>query len=207
MAMMNDEDRARLEKEVHSLCERGDFDGAATRALRGIGGEIFSFLLGVHRDEAAADDAYAAFAEGLWKSLPTFNWSSTLRTWAYAIARNISRMQRRGALRRDRRVGLVSASVLDEVAGAVRTETLSFLRTEKRTRLEELRQKLSPEERELLILRVDRGLAWNDLARVLAEDDQRVDEVDVAREAARLRKRFQALKERLREMARRAGKT
>ena len=114
-------------------------------------------------------------------------------------------MHRRGALRRDRRVGLASSSVLDEVAGPVRTETLSYFRTEKRTRLEELRQKLSPEERELLILRVDRGLAWNDLASVLADDDQRLDEVDVAREAARLRKRFQVLKERLREMARRAG--
>jgi RNA polymerase sigma-70 factor (ECF subfamily) len=61
---------------------------------------------------------------------------------------------------------------------------------------------LSPEDRELLVLRVDRGLAWNDLARVLSEEDGELDGPAITREAARLRKRFQVLKDRLREMAR-----
>jgi RNA polymerase sigma-70 factor (ECF subfamily) len=62
----------------------------------------------------------------------------------------------------------------------------------------------------LLVLRVDRNLEWNDLARVLAEGDDGtapLADADVTREAARLRKRFQLLKEKLREMAKREGLT
>jgi RNA polymerase sigma-70 factor (ECF subfamily) len=202
MATMNDADRARLEDDVQAMCERGDFHEAATVTLRGFGGEVLGFLLAVHRDETAADDAFSAFAEGLWRGLPKFNWSSTLRTWAYSIARNVSRMERRTARRRERRVAPAGSSALEDVAQAVRTETLSYLRTEKRTRLDEIRDALSPEDRELLVLRVDRGLAWNDLARVLCENEGELDATAIAREASRLRKRFQVLKDRLREMAR-----
>lgn len=56
------------------------------------------------------------------------------------------------------------------------------------------------------MLRVDRQLAWTDLARVLHEDDDAALEGKaLEREAARLRKRFQLVKERLYEMGRRAG--
>jgi RNA polymerase sigma-70 factor (ECF subfamily) len=204
MTILNEVERARLEDDVQALCERGDLEGAATLTLRGLGGEILGFLRAVHRDETVADDVFSAFAEGLWRSLPGFAWSSTLRTWAYAIARNASRMERRGTGRRERRGVRLESSALENVAAAVRTETLTFLRTDKRSRLEALREALSPEDRELLVLRVDRGLAWNDLARVLAEEGA-LDEAEVAREAARLRKRFQLLKERLRVMARGPG--
>ena len=96
---------------------------------------------------------------------------------------------------------------LEGVAHAVRTETLAFLRTEKRTRLQALRDSLPEEDRMLLVLRVDRQLAWNDLARVLHEADEGtpLDDAAIAREAARLRKRFQVLKEKLVEAGRREG--
>jgi RNA polymerase sigma-70 factor (ECF subfamily) len=59
----------------------------------------------------------------------------------------------------------------------------------------------------LLVLRVDRRLDWNELARVLGEagHDACVDPVSLARESARLRKRFQLVKNKLRELARREG--
>ena len=70
-----------------------------------------------------------------------------------------------------------------------------------------LRDGLPDEDRMLLVLRVDRGLAWNDLARILSEEegDRATDDASLAKEAARLRKRFQLVKERLREMAKREG--
>ena len=203
--MMNDPERARVEDDVRGLCEKADFDGAATMALRAYGGEIFGFLMAVHRDETVANDIFSSFAEGLWRSLPTFAWTATLRTWAYAIARNASRMARRTAARRERRAPSAGESALELVAQAVRTETLAFLRTEKRTQLDALRDSLTAEDRALLVLRVDRGLAWNDLARVLAESDAPLDEAAVLREASRLRKRFQVLKDRLREQAKKDG--
>jgi RNA polymerase sigma-70 factor (ECF subfamily) len=201
--MLTEVDRARLEDEVRALCEKGDMDAAATMALRAYGGEIFGFLLAIQNDEALASDAFSLFSEGLWRSLPGFEWSATLRTWAYGIARNAARSARRDAARREKRGMRVGESALEHLVAAVRTETLSFLRTEKRTRLQALRDALDPEDRALLVLRVDRGLPWNDLARVLAEGSETLDEAGATREAARLRKRFQLLKEKLREAAKR----
>jgi RNA polymerase sigma-70 factor (ECF subfamily) len=137
----------------------------------------------------------------------TFAWESSLRTWAYAIARNVSRTRRRDAARRRRRAPATGDSALEHVAQAVRTETIGFLRTEKRTRLQALRDGLPEEDRMLLVLRVDRQLAWNDLARILgdAEGREPLDGPALARETARLRKRFQLVKDKLRELAKKEG--
>jgi RNA polymerase sigma-70 factor (ECF subfamily) len=79
-----------------------------------------------------------------------------------------------------------------------------LLRTEAKSALARLRDELSPEDKMLLILRVDRGLAWDDLARVsLAVENPHPS--DLQRESARLRKRFQLVKARLRERAKATG--
>ncbi len=65
----------------------------------------------------------------------------------------------------------------------------------------------------LLVLRVDKKLAWNDLARVLAESEGAgadrasapLSDAAVAKEAARLRKQFQLVKDRLRVLAKKEG--
>lgn len=201
--VMNEIERGALEAQVRSACDRRDYDEAATLALRAYGGEIFGFLVAVLRDETAASDAFSGFAEGMWRALPRFEWGSTLRTWAYGIARNVSRQTRRDAQRRDRVGGVrVGESALDDLPEAVRSSTLAFLKTEKRTQLEALRDALSADDRALLVLRLDRGLAWPDVARVLAEDDAPMDDATALKAAVRLRKRFQTVKERLRGLVR-----
>jgi RNA polymerase sigma-70 factor (ECF subfamily) len=75
----------------------------------------------------------------------------------------------------------------------VRTETAVHLKTETRDRFREIRDALDPDDRTLLILRIDRGLSWNETARVLA-DEEHVDDAELPRLAARLRKRFERLK-------------
>jgi RNA polymerase sigma-70 factor, ECF subfamily len=79
-------------------------------------------------------------------------------------------------------------------------------RTAKRTPLEQLRDELPEEDRAILILRVDRGLDWRELAMILAEgsggSDRLQDDAALKREAARLRKRFQVVVGRLRATAR-----
>jgi RNA polymerase sigma-70 factor (ECF subfamily) len=59
----------------------------------------------------------------------------------------------------------------------------------------------------LLILRVDRRLDWTEIARVLLETPEHLppDAAALKREAARLRKRFQIVKDRLRERVEREG--
>jgi RNA polymerase sigma-70 factor (ECF subfamily) len=198
-------DRARVERDVRALCEGGQQDAAASLAVRSYGPELLSFLLGTHPSRGDAGDCFSEVCEIVWRKLPEFTWDHTLRTWAYAIARNVSRTHARNARRRKHREAPAADSAIEAVAQAVRTGTLPFLRTEKRDRLRALRDELPEEDRVLLVLRVDRGLEWIDIARVLAGDDALLDDALLKREAARLRKRFQIVKERLREMAKRAG--
>ena len=58
----------------------------------------------------------------------------------------------------------------------------------------------------LLSLRIDRKLAWNDLARILHDGQEgQLGAEELKRESARLRKQFQATKEKLTELAKRHG--
>ena len=56
-----------------------------------------------------------------------------------------------------------------------------------------------------LVLRVDKGLPWNEVVHVLSEPGEELDDAAVRREAARLRKRFQLVKEKLRGWAQEEG--
>jgi RNA polymerase sigma-70 factor, ECF subfamily len=186
-----------VEREVRELCDAGEHARAATVALRGYGPELYSFLAALHDD---ADDVFAEVSTKLWRGLPAFAWQSSLRTWAYAIARNTS-LSARGRLRRD--VPLDEASEAFRVAKEIRTATQPYLRTDFKDKFAALRATLPVEDRELLILRIDRELDWKELAQTLA--DAELDRAALDREAARLRKRFQALKEKLLELGRQHG--
>lgn len=210
---MNDTERVALEQEIRSRHERGDLEGAAESAVRGYGNEVWNFLVALHRrDEDAAGESFSLFAEGLWRSLPGFAWHCSFRTWAYAIARRVSLRQRRDARRRAARLEtLPEGSALSQLVQQIQREASSSSSSaagpaERRSRLLELREALPPEEQALLMLRVDRELAWNELAHVLGDDASApLEGKALAREAARLRKRFQAIKEKLYVAARREG--
>lgn len=187
-----------VETEVRALCEAGDHDRAATVALRGYGPELYSFLAALHPRDA--DDVFSAVSTRLWRGLPKFAWQSSLRTWAYTIARNASHDARSRGVRE---VALDDASEIGRVANEVRTATQRYLRTDFKDRFAALRATLPVEDQELLILRVDRELDWKELAVSLS--DRELDGDELVREAARLRKRFQALKAKLLELGRREG--
>jgi RNA polymerase sigma-70 factor (ECF subfamily) len=204
---VHDAARAQLEREVRERCDRADHGGAATILLRGYGPEIFGFLKATHRNRAEADEVFALFAEQVWSGLPRFAWESSVRLWAYAVARHVSKTLLRNEARRRRRLVNQTDSLFEQVVQNVRTNTLEFLRTEKKSRLQALRDSLPEDDRALLVLRVDRRLEWKDLARVLSDtgEGQPLDDDTLAREAARLRKRFQIVRDRLRDLARREG--
>jgi RNA polymerase sigma-70 factor (ECF subfamily) len=204
---MIEREREELERDIQSRRDAGDLDGAVTIAVRGYGSEILRFLVVLHRDDSEASEVFSLFLEGLWRGLAGFAWECSFRTWAYAVARRASLRYRRDEGRRAAKVApLPEGSALSAIAQEVRSRTLSFLATERRNRLVELRDALPPEDRALLVLRVDRRLAWNDLARALHDDETTpLSAEDLKREAARLRKRFQLVKERLLEHGRREG--
>lgn len=198
-------ERERIEREVRRLCDAGDVSAAATAAIRGYGPEILGFLVAIHRSDQDADDVFSLFAERVFRGLSSFAWDASLRTWAYTIARNTSANFVRGRKNRARRELAADSAELALVEQQVRSETRPYLRTDVKDKLARIRDALPPDDRTLLVLRVDKRLEWKDLARVMLGDDRPVTAADVSREAQRLRKRFQLLKEKLVEAGRRQG--
>jgi RNA polymerase sigma-70 factor, ECF subfamily len=199
--------------ELRRLLAAGRVADAAASLLRAYGPEVYRFLAALHRAEADASDVFAMTAEGALRGLPTFAWQCTPRTWLYAVARRSSLRYRRDARRREARVrALPEGSALSNIADEIQSRTQTFLRTERRTRLEALRGLLPEADQELLLLRVGRQLGWDEIARVLGGENGEngengesgksgespeggaVTEVAIKREAARLRKRFQLVK-------------
>ena len=195
------EDRIRLAHDAQ------DFDEAITILLRGYGPEILGFLVARLRDENAGSEAFSIFCEDLLRGLPKFAWRASARAWAYAIARNAANRWATAPHRRaERNVALSQAGALGDVAEKVRTTTLLHLRSEVKDRFTQLREQLSQEDQTVLILRVDKKMSWSDLASVLLYADDAVeDEAALKREAARVRKRFQLIKEKLRKLAQAEG--
>lgn len=187
-------ERTELESAMEAQCGRGDFEGAATRAIESYGPELLGYLYAVAPTKTDAEDLYADLCERLWKHLPTFRWQSSLRTWAYAVARNLLRSDLRA--RRGRRHVTLSDSAAEKLAQSIRSTTAIHMRTESKNKLDEVRASLDPDDRTLLILRVDRKLPWQDVALVFAEEGATPDEL--ARLTASLRKRFERVKDKLR---------
>ena len=181
------------ERAIRSLCQAEAFAEATTAALRLYGVELLRLLRALANIHDLAADAFAELVEDLWKGLPKFRWDASLRSWMYALARNALGQLRRDPRRRlDRNLPL---SIAPEMAAVVRTVTREIQRTEVKDEFRVLREQHAPDEHELLLLRLDRGLAWKDIARILGGDDQ------LDARASALRKRFERAKERLKKLA------
>lgn len=195
--------RPETDAEVRASADGGRINEACTIAIRAYGAEVYGFLVATHRHEADADDVFSLFCEKLLKSLAGFRWQCSLRTWIYLLARAVSSNFVEARRGRARHEVPIDSRVLD-VAEQVRTKTRSFLKTDVKDEMTRLREELDPEDRELLVLRIDRELAWRDLACVFL-DDEAPSEETLKRESARLRTRFQRAKDRLLARAREKG--
>lgn len=164
-------------------------------------------MIGTLRDEDAGHEVFAAFCELVVRGLPAFEGRSSFRTWSYTLARNAAYRHRHGRQRRAaREVELSDDSPLSALVAKVRTETALHLKTEVKSRVAVLRDSLPEEERSLLILRIERGMAWIDIARILRDPAAaEPSDAEIKRDAAKLRKRYQVVKDRLRELGRAQG--
>ncbi|MEM6993111.1 MAG: sigma-70 family RNA polymerase sigma factor [Myxococcota bacterium] len=195
-----------LEADLREACEKDQLREAATRAIKGYGPEILGYLSAMTRSESDAAEVFSTFCEDLWRGLPGFRWASSFRTWAYTLARHaLSRFGRDPNRRAGRNLALSDVSEVFELAEQVRSTTMVHLRTEVKNEFAVLRDKLEPDDRTLLVLRVDRRMAWNEIARVMWQEDGEPDASDLKRNAAALRKRFERAKDRLRKLAKEAN--
>ena len=146
------------------------------------------------------------FTEDLWTGLPGFQWRCSMRGFCYTIARNAAnRYKVAPANRGDRNVGLTQASHLSQLVDQVRSRTVAYLRTEVKSKMRSLREQLPDDDQTLLILRVDRNLPWRELSMIMTEGGETLPDDELDRISARMRKRFQLAKERLKDLARAEG--
>ncbi len=179
-----------------ALLEAGDLAAAAEAVLRDYGPQILGYLTSVLRNESDAADVFSQFTEDLWRGLPGFRRECPLRVWAYRVAWHAAARHLRDPYRaRGRRL---ETTELSRVADEVRSSVMLGRAEARRRGIDRLREKLAPDEQTLLVLRLDRGLSWREVATVLAEDGAAVDE-------AALRKRFERLKAKLAQLARDEG--
>jgi DNA-directed RNA polymerase specialized sigma24 family protein len=172
------------------LIRKGDFAAAARQALQTHGPELFGFLIGVLDDVNLARTLYGDVGQRAASEIEAFRWRCTLRLWLYGLGRRELRD------RRLRRRGVPAARPRPGSDPAV---TLSRRRTELTGAIAAIRHALTEEEREILILHVDRRLDWDDLAVTsLGEDASRA---DVSSEAKFLRERMNAILERVERVA------
>ena len=109
-----------------------------------------------------------------------------MRNWAYQITWNTAQDHLKSTRRRrEQRLATTEAG---RIALEVRDGTRPHARTENRDRLAAARAALAPDEQTLLILRVDRGLAWEEVAEIMSATP------------AALRKRYERLRARLAQL-------
>jgi len=201
----NETERAAVEAAIRASCEAGDFRAATTRALEAYGPEVLSFLIARTRSETDGEEAFALGAEDLWKSLPTFAFRCSVRSWLYTLGRNAAnRLALAPHNRRNRNVTYTGQAASAVIAQA-RSATEIHKRTDVKQKIRELREQLPLEDQTLLILHIDRGLPWRELAVIMHEDGANLDEAAISRESARLRKRFERVRTTLRDLAVEAG--
>jgi RNA polymerase sigma-70 factor (ECF subfamily) len=193
------EDRA---PEIDALIKERAFERAATAIIESYGAELFGFLINVLSNDGDAAEVFSQVSEDLWRGLPAFQGACSARTWLYVLARNAVSKFRRAPFRRHLHVS--GDSHFDAAVHTARTPTPLWHRTGVKDKWRALREALSDEDRTLLALRIDRGFEWEDVARV-ALGGAPEEPLTLRREAARLRKRFQLLKQELRDRAREAG--
>jgi len=195
-----------LDDAVRADLAAGDVDGAVTQILRGLGPELLGFMVALTRDPAAAGDAFSELSVDVWRGLPGFEWRASIRTWCYVLARRAVARTKRGGPRAPH-VPLSQASIVSKVAVQVRDASLARIEQLHDT-FAGIRAQLDEDDQVILVLRVDRDMGWRDIARVLADgaatgDDQAaIDDAGLDKVAATLRKRFERIKTRIRELTR-----
>jgi RNA polymerase sigma-70 factor (ECF subfamily) len=191
----------RDEAAILKKLDEGHRESAMSLALTLYGPEVYGFVRNLMRDDAEAEDAYATFCEDMWKGLAAFRGESSFRTWAYTLARHACERHRRRVDRARPGPTTDVADLASALRAGTRSETRPYLRSEMKIRVAALRSKLASDDRTLLTLRIDRDMAWNDIALVMITPEGERDERAVLAMAAVCRKRFERAKARLRKLA------
>jgi hypothetical protein len=139
------------EREIRADLSAGNRSGAVSNTLAVYGCEVFGFVTAAVAEQQSGHDAYARFVETLFHELPRFAWRCQLRTFVYFLACWQLRTMRPGP-------AIVAISV------ETRRTLPASQHPAPRSVVAAVRRSLAPEDRELLVLRFDRGFNWREIA-------------------------------------------
>lgn len=192
-----------LETKLRVAFDAEDYDAAATLFIEAYGGEILGFLASRLHSPSDAAEVFSIFAEEFWRGLPNFQWRTSMRSWAYTLARNAAYQYCHDPGRRLVRAATFSSkdSRFAQAVTQIRAATQLHLRTEIKTQMRNLYKKLPDDDQTLLFLRIDRQMSWQEIAIVISGKGEDMEEDEAKQEANRLRQLFHVIKQRLRELA------
>ena len=165
----------------------------ATTTLRELGPELRGYLSNQLACASDADDVYAQFCEDFWRGLPSFQRRCTMRTWVYVLARNAAARHRRLAANRPEHRHGITREVEESIPASA--TSLQGPAAE----LMHLVARLTSTDQELVRLRLGAGMSWREIAE--RHLDGPVEPAALRREEARLRKAYQVIRQRLRQLA------
>ena len=183
------------DEEVARLLAAGNVRQAATLAIQAHGPAVLRYLRALLQEEGPVADAFSLFGEWTWRGIANFRGEAPLRSWALGIAWNAAQRVRDEAWHR--RKQRLSTGFGSRLAARVRTTSPDTVERDAHG-LDELRRELAAEDQNLLVLRLDQELTWEEIAAVISSGGPKV-------KPAALRKRFERLKERLARRARERG--
>lgn len=185
-----------VDAQVRAARDRGDRAAAAELIVRAHMTEIIAYLGSLTGGVPEhLDEAFSLWCEHVVRGVDGLRFESSVRTWAYTVARNAAARCARDQQRRAQRLAL--GTVPEDLVAAARTETAEYLRTATKQRLARVRAELADDERELLHLRVDRQLTWREIEEIVRDEGAATDPAARTRREAALRKRFESLKRRI----------
>lgn len=190
------------ELKIHVLFERGDMQAAATAAIDRYGPEVLGFLMSLLGDDRAGREVFSETCDNLWTSLAHFQWRCSMRTWFYGLARRAARRFQR-AHRAQNGLPVRAFRGTQAIDYVVAPKADCHFQINVEDRLRAIREALGTNDRALLMLRLDRGLAWEEIARIFSHGD--ASDETLRRVAIGLRKRFQGVRIKIRALACEAG--
>jgi hypothetical protein len=166
------------EEQISRLLMSKNSEEAAAVALQTYGPQVLGFLAAILIDPKATESAFRRSAEALFGRLPEIQPAHSYRTEAIRVAWQ--------ADRDPKTVPPGGNPTARKLADQVRSRGTPKLGD---PRVAKLRDKLSVEERAVLVLRLDLALAWPEVAYVLGVDEPTA------------RARFDAVLPRVRDLA------
>lgn len=182
---------------IRGLLDAGEINDATDATLREFGPELIGWLCSILPSEADAQDAFGRMSEELWRSLRRFDGRCSVRTWCYMLARHAAVRTRNQPRRHHEQLVSHVPSIAHAVTHVWNTTRENAVRAH--DVYAEIRKALDDDDQTLLVLRVDRSLTWREIALVVL--GEQTDDESLTRKAASLRKQFERVKKRLRELA------